>query len=71
MFIYWNGQGRNSTDLCEKEYSQAAMNDEKALAQRRRLSRVVGRPGCNIVNNVNCCVIIDLAHDSAQKMTIL
>lgn len=43
------------------------MNDEKALAQRRRLSRVVGRPGCNIVNNVNCCAIIDLAHDSVQK----
>jgi hypothetical protein len=30
VFNYWNGQGRNSTDLCEKEYSSVTVNGEKA-----------------------------------------
>jgi hypothetical protein len=30
VFDYWNGQGRNFTDLYEKEYSHGVTDDEKA-----------------------------------------
>jgi hypothetical protein len=73
VFNYWNGQGRNSTDLCEKEYSSVAVNGEKALPEPGLQHPKTAIPDknarhlrCNLQNDNNFTKYLDDREEKRQ-----